>query len=463
MRLPASSKYPGRRPRFAASLAALGAVAAATVASAASAETLPSIDARTWQPSTDPRAQLALEPIATPGPWNWNAAVWLQYAHHPVTLRRAGSDDVLYRPLEHVLAADVTASLGLGARAAIGVDVPVVLFQDGSTALPPTIASTGSATTTAVGDVRVSGKAALVPNEQGGFGLAAVGDVWLPTGDRSSFAGDGSIRAGARLLADYSIVVASAQASLGYVLRTEHRTWPAAAVGGTTYGETIPWSLGVLLRPAVFRGADKGNRQTWEVAVHGWLPGGPVGPFGSGDPGSARQSPVLLAASDRIALGHDRDAFILAGGEVGLETAVGVPVFRGVVSIGWAPRDHDLDHDGVPDDVDQCPEIAEDRDGFEDADGCPEIDNDDDGIVDAEDKCPSAPGVEQPGPRNGCPAPDGDRDGVPDDADACPNEAGLKSDDPKANGCPLPAAAPAPGAPAPGGAAPEGAEGARSR
>ena len=440
------------RSRRARSLGAAAALVLASAASGAAAQ-LPSIDARTWQPSTDPRAQLALEPIATPGPWSWNVGAWFQYAHHPVTLHRAGTDDVLFRPVEHVLAADLTASIGLGTRAAIGVDVPVVLFQDGSGGLPPSIASSGSATTTALGDVRVSGKGTLVANEQGGLGLAALGDVWLPTGDRGGFAGDGSLRAGARFLAEYNLLIASAQASLGYTLRTDHRTWPSAADGGTTYGETIPWSVGVLVHGAVVHAIDKDNRQIWELAMHGWLPAGPVGPFGSGDPGSARQSPVLFAASDRIALGHDRDAFLLAGGEIGVYTAVGAPAFRAVLAIGWAPRDHDADHDGVPDDVDQCPEIPEDRDGFEDEDGCPEIDNDDDGVVDAEDKCPSVAGVEQPGPQNGCPAPDGDHDGVPDRVDACPAEGGPKSDDPKANGCPF-TPGPAPGAPAPAQGAP---------
>jgi hypothetical protein len=77
-----------------------------------------------------------------------------------------------------------------------------------------------------------------------------------------------------------------------------------------------------------------------------------------------------------------------------------------VLSVGWAPRSHDRDHDGVPDDVDQCPTIAEDRDGFEDNDGCPEMDDDEDGVPDAFDACPRVKGVPNMDPRkNGCPLP----------------------------------------------------------
>ena len=36
-------------------------------------------------------------------------------------------------------------------------------------------------------------------------------------------------------------------------------------------------------------------------------------------------------------------------------------------------------------DEDRCPDLPEDRDGFEDADGCPELDNDKDGILDRVD------------------------------------------------------------------------------
>jgi len=97
----------------------------------------------------------------------------------------------------------------------------------------------------------------------------------------------------------------------------------------------------------------------------------------------------------------------------------------------------DRDGDGIPDDVDQCPDVAEDKDGFEDVDGCPDYDNDQDGIYDAQDQCPDSPedfdGFED---TDGCPDLDNDKDGIPDSRDACPNNPevvnGYKDDD----GCP---------------------------
>jgi OmpA-OmpF porin, OOP family len=97
----------------------------------------------------------------------------------------------------------------------------------------------------------------------------------------------------------------------------------------------------------------------------------------------------------------------------------------------------DRDKDGVLDDVDQCPSIEEDRDGFQDDDGCPDFDNDRDGLYDSQDKCPDqAEDFDNFEDKDGCPDFDNDKDGIPDSVDVCPNNPetinGYKDDD----GCP---------------------------
>jgi len=121
-------------------------------------------------------------------------------------------------------------------------------------------------------------------------------------------------------------------------------------------------------------------------------------------------SPVLGGISARLAV---RELSFVLGVESSITQAFGNPPLQVLFSVQWAPRQADQDADGVPDETDQCPELPEDRDGFEDQDGCPDWDN--------------------------------DNDGVPDKEDACPNQAGPPSADPKTNGCPLPpGAVPAP-------------------
>jgi OOP family OmpA-OmpF porin len=63
----------------------------------------------------------------------------------------------------------------------------------------------------------------------------------------------------------------------------------------------------------------------------------------------------------------------------------------------------DTDGDGIFDDIDDCPKIPEDKDGFEDTDGCPDADNDGDKVIDwpePKDKCPNEPA---PDAADGCP------------------------------------------------------------
>jgi OmpA-OmpF porin, OOP family len=422
--------------------AAIAASAALTPATAR-AQTLPSVDTSTWRPSVDPKAGLVTEPTTSPGPWQWNVAAWFSYAQAPVVLRDATTNSVAIEPLAHVFAVDLTAGMGLGSRAAIGVDVPVFLYQDGTSDLPALISTTGSVPSSGIGDVAILGKGTLVSNDhQGlpiGFGLAALGGVTVPTGDTSSFHGDGTAKVSLGLLGEYALGVGAVRASLGYTLRTAQQTWDpsvSGVPGGLTFGDSIPWSFGAAVRPkAIKPGLDEDDRQTWEIALHGSLPATPVGPFVG--TGAAALSPALLAIDDRVQLGHYHDAFVLAGIDLGLDTAIGVPSFRGIVAVGWVPSAHDRDADGVPDDRDECPDLAEDRDGIQDEDGCPEDDADGDGILDAQDACPLVPGVWWNDPKkNGCPAPDTDGDGVPDPVDACPAVKGVHSDDPKKNGCP---------------------------
>ncbi len=138
---------------------------------------------------------------------------------------------------------------------------------------------------------------------------------------------------------------------------------------------------------------------------------------------------------------------------------------------------NDQDKDGVPDEVDNCPQLAglsgfegcpdSDKDGVPDQDdqcpfeaglirlqGCPEnqTDSDQDGILDVHDKCPNlrgdlvnsgCPDSDSDGvvdPEDPCPqlagnlggCPDSDSDGLPDPEDYCPNAPGSS----EYNGCP---------------------------
>lgn len=375
-------------------------LAVAFVATPAAAQ-VPGIDGRTFRPSSDPGALVGAEPVTTPAAWEWNVALWSSYGPRPFNVG-AG------RPVDHAVHGSVVANLGLGRGLALGLELPGAL-QTGATGQSTSVVGGGRIPPGALGDLAVHGKGTLLDNTNGGFGLALRGLVTAPTGEGGSFLGERGATAAVRVLVDYNLLVAGLQVSAGFKARTDTVRWPAAPrTDGVPWGDEIPWSVSLRLRPAVLRSIvdlDPSGRQTWELSARGTFPASPVAPWGLGDKGSSLLTTALLALADRVELGASREVFLLAGVDVGLAGyAAGAPVIRGIVGLGWAPRTHDVDHDGIPDDVDQCREIPEDLDGFEDQDGCPEIDDDDDGVVDTEDACPRTPGVATGDPHtNGCP------------------------------------------------------------
>lgn len=92
------------------------------------------------------------------------------------------------------------------------------------------------------------------------------------------------------------------------------------------------------------------------------------------------------------------------------------------------PPPVDSDHDGVPDNLDRCPNTP--AGAKVDANGC-EFDSDGDGVVDRLDQCPDTP-KGTPVNAVGCPL-DSDGDGVPDAQDLCPNTP--KGDKVDVHGC----------------------------
>jgi OOP family OmpA-OmpF porin len=97
----------------------------------------------------------------------------------------------------------------------------------------------------------------------------------------------------------------------------------------------------------------------------------------------------------------------------------------------------DPDGDGIAGATDKCPNVAEDKDGFEDEDGCPEADNDKDGIPDAQDKCPNqAETINGIDDEDGCPEVDTDGDGFLGSRDKCPEEPETKNGYLDDDGCP---------------------------
>jgi OOP family OmpA-OmpF porin len=381
---------------------------------------VPSLNLRRLDLPTDEAGGLFTEPAKAPGPLNWNAAVVASYANRLVVLQDAAGAEVAV-PVQHQLSLDYLFGIGLGDRVALGLLLPSVVYQDGDD-ISDRVSGASALPTGALGDATVSAKAILLPaGSLGGFALGALARVSLPTGDPTSYVSESSATGELRLLSELSLVALSLRATAGAKIRGEETVYVDQALG-----HELPWGAALVVRPQALGWDDKG-RWMWSVETHGAVALTPSFATAAG-------SPATIGAVARYT---PSEFSILAGVEAPLSSAVGVPLVRGVLGLGWAPRFYDADQDGIEDSKDECVELAEDRDGFQDSDGCLDFDNDDDGVGDDTDKCPAekedADGFED---EDGCLDPDDDHDGIQDVKDACPREAGPDNADPKLRGCP---------------------------
>ncbi len=256
----------------------------------------------------------------------------------------------------------------------------------------------------AVGDLRISATVPLWQHGPSGTGLAVVPHITAPTGTPDLFVSDSDFTGGAAAVAGGSVLGLGWGANLG----AEYA--PQGSVGDVAQGWNIYGGANVHYRfnELILAGA--------EVDAIATLAGG-VGPYNK-NPVEGHAYATLL---------HGSGLRVTAAAGTGLIAGVGAPDWRVVFGLAWgdpgAPPD--LDGDGVADVDDQCPDQAEDLDGFEDWDGCPENDNDEDGILDPEDGCPNDPeDYDDFDDVDGCPDPDNDLDGLLDADDACPDDAG---------------------------------------
>ena len=281
-----------------------------------------------------------------------------------------------------------------------------------------------------IGDVELLGRFRLLAEEKG-VGIAIIPFVSFPTGNRNLLATRGHFTFGAKAAVSRHWKVFHFGAYAGY------RFVPGSAVYGNFAADdelVYGGGVGVSVLP------------NWLDVNLELMGSGIIGPERwnhSQDPHPGGvHSPLELHANARLMTPVGLD--VVLGGGPGLAPAPGTPGFRVYLGVSWAPPinnevvDPDPDGDRIKGDKDQCPDVPEDKDGFEDEDGCPEPDNDGDGVLDIDEpECRDKPedmdGFED---EDGCPDLDNDGDGIPDDKDNCPLVAEDADGFEDTDGCP---------------------------
>ncbi len=282
--------------------------------------------------------------------------------------------DAAARPM---VLGEIAAAFGVSNSVSVGISLPVLVRGYGVYGVP----------LSALGDARfVLSHSPLIPGPIGPGFSWTVG-LRAPTGDRASGIAYASTAVLASAHGEIRLGIADVLGHLGVTHAVDHAASSAGAVRAAP-SSLVDGGFGLTARlHDLVRAAPEHIRL--ELAVTGR----------KALAGSNTFDAAFLHLSQRFYLDRDDEMGLV----LGLAMAVsGTPEASGTLGFRYAPRLHDRDGDGVPDRLDQCPELEEDRDGFEDSDGCPEIDNDGDDVSDEDDKCPNEAGDAE---AFGCPAP----------------------------------------------------------
>ena len=318
--------------------------------------------------------------------------------------------------VENVLAGQLVGAYGLNDKMQLGVSLPIIFsIQGEGLNAPDAMGSSDGLQATGLGDLLVEFKMKLWENEM--WRLAGTAGVTAPSSygaGGNDFLGDdlptGRLRGAVQWTAPNNKLTFGG--NLGVILRKPRTIY------ATEVGQQLTFGAGAALRA------------TDRLDVIAEL-------FGRGDLQNFDLDTSPIEASGGLRLRTGKSISVLVGGGAGITEGVGSPQMRVFAGVGYAPDFRDTDHDGIANQNDACPILAEDRDDFEDKDGCPDEDNDHDRRLDTEDKCPMKPeDIDGFNDDDGCPELDNDEDGIKDFDDRCPTdkEDGKKPFD--KDGCP---------------------------
>jgi len=201
-----------------------------------------SVNAATLQPAIGPENIITVEGSRTGKRLRPMAALMLDYAHRPLRLLDRETGQTIATTIPDMVNLHLMAGLGVTRWLQFAFDLPVVAYQGFDRATPLSdVPNTPSAY--GLGDFRLVGKARLINNEHGGFGLAFVPQVTFATGDGTQFRGADAYGIEPRFALDYRTPGGALIAvNVGFLGRTSNQT-----VGKMEVGSQIRYGIGMFV------------------------------------------------------------------------------------------------------------------------------------------------------------------------------------------------------------------------
>ncbi len=393
------------------------------VTTAAQAQTVPGFSLDRFNPSDRGSDWFAGDSLDLRGNNRIAAGLVADYASNPLAVYTSGSSSTLKGAVvSSQFFLHLGASYNLFDWLRIGLNLPVLLTTGGtqeSLSTSSGVQTYASPSGAGVGDVRLSVTVRLLGTYGDPFTLAVAGQVFFPSGSRSSYTSDGTVRFNPYLMGAGAIGPFVYSAQVGVGINPLSATYDNSSLGSSLL---LSGTAGVrLLDNNLVIGPEVYGSTAFNSAF------------------KLQSSPLEGILGAHYLINHMIRVGL--GGGPGFTRGFGAPQYRLLGMVEYAPSPEvapsDRDKDGIVDAQDACPDTPGVKSDDPKKNGCPP-DRDGDGILDAQDACPDTPGVKSDDPKkNGCPEDkDRDKDGIPNDQDACPDEPGKPDPDPKKNGCP---------------------------
>jgi outer membrane protein OmpA-like peptidoglycan-associated protein len=425
-------------------------------AGSALAQTTPAFDINRYQPAERGSEWFGADTLDFRGAVRPALGLTGDWAFKPLAVPTSSSTHATV--VQNQFTTHFGGSLVIAERFRLGVNVPMVFYQNGDTGVLGAQTFRGP-DSTRIADSRFALDIRAFGQYGDPFTVAVGGQVFMPLGSANLYTGDEKPHGIVHVLLSGEKGMYVYSANLGFHTRALHTTYAGQRIGDELM---LSAAAGVrLLDRKLIVGPEMWmSRQT---------------SYGGKDffPGEATPIEIILGGHYTFM----QDFRAGAGMGPGFGTAYGSPDFRILGSFDWAPHYEppapsdadadgivdkddackdvpgirtenpatngcpapaaDRDHDGIADHMDTCPDEAGNPSPDMRAHGCAPKDRDHDGVHDQWDACPDEAGVASPDMRaHGCKVKDADNDGIPDTLDACPALAGVKTADPKTNGCP---------------------------
>ncbi len=449
---------PGSSSRFACRLSlVLSLVAASGAPAVAQTLTTAPLDLQVFRPAVDSKGFTTLNASQILAPGDFSFGLVLTWARRPLFLE--GSGERTFK-VENLVTPTLLGAVGIFSQRQIGLQLglsmPVGIMSGRATPIDE-----GSDLNTAndnqlfkfdgqgAGDLGVHPKLRISNASRNKLGVAIIPSLYLPTGNKDRFLGEGQVIFQPTAVVDSEFGRAGRfriGVNVGARIRSSEREFidNPATFTHKVAGMDENTLHGLRMRNELLGGLG----MSFAVVPEKFdIVGEVYGQYAlSGtriEDGVTSALKPLAEAVAGIKLYMARNSFFQAGAGWGVLPSYGAAE-RGRIYVGFIfePSIGDRDRDGYKDDVDQCPDDPEDFDDFEDEDGCPDPDNDQDGILDEDDSCPNDPETRNGyKDEDGCPDDlnsDRDGDGIPDDDDKCPDDPEDKDGFEDEDGCPEP-------------------------